>query len=693
MFEKMLKVAVPAILAAATLFAPVAFAQQKTDYVYKRDLTPKGFSTTDRGVFDFSENIARTLGGSEITIFGKEITNISVNPTAMSILLLANDKKGPMVALFSTTDKDLNLHKFDNKKTDGVPTAIGYTTDARKLLISGQDSILRIYHPQKYGLLQTMKLNFAPTALLVSENGYFLAITDGKIVDVYNFETGNLRKSWDFDGVTDISFSRDNTEFAVLTSDGTATIYDTRNFLTKKTIDGLGEGRAMGYNFDGKYLAVATSPTRVEIINVLDDQAERDIIEVEEGGISDLGFISDVKFNTLLVYNAENAMKVKRLTNLAPYYGKLINEELNSMMNEWMKMLPGETMEEYQMRVNDTTREAQRKLFEAQIATGYANDLVNMATISLGGYDRSNNLLEVGFDNMPTIYLTVPETDLSSFENTKDLKFNNSKYGVLPNDHFELIYAEVFNEADGKTYIYSNLDRVNLNFMASDEDKVDLEIIQQQQMEEMRLQQLREKVVAEAKKSNVISDNTNITIDSKVVPDYDADGNRILNYLVNFTYEVEPEFSAIEDFGPGKYRIDESGAASAMMKIVKEAFEGDFAQYVRPDKKLIVNLTGTADATPIRSALKYDGVYGEFYDEPVYQNGQLTGMTVTAKEGIKTNEQLAFIRSCAVRNFLTDNVENLNQMKTDFRHNVIVSEGKGGEFRRITAEFTFVDAF
>ena len=44
--------------------------------------------------------------------------------------------------------------------------------------------------------------------------------------------------------------------------------------------------------------------------------------------------------------------------------------------------------------------------------------------------------------------------------------------------------------------------------MTSDDNVVSLEIIQQQQMEELRLQELREKIMAEAKQSNVLSDHT-----------------------------------------------------------------------------------------------------------------------------------------------------------------------------------------
>lgn len=47
-------------------------------------------------------------------------------------------------------------------------------------------------------------------------------------------------------------------------------------------------------------------------------------------------------------------------------------------------------------------------------------------------------------------------------------------------------------------------------------------------MEEVRLRELSERVVNEAKNMNVISDHTNISVASHVVEDYDANGRRIL---------------------------------------------------------------------------------------------------------------------------------------------------------------------
>lgn len=315
-----------------------------------------------------------------------------------------------------------------------------------------------------------------------------------------------------------------------------------------------------------------------------------------------------------------------------------------------------------------------------------------MSTVSLGKYDRANKVLEVNFSNMPSIFLPVEESDLGAFHKADELEFRNSKYGVMGDDNFELIYAEVFNKNDGKTYIYDNLERASLNYMEGDDNVVSLEVIQQQQMEELKLQELRRKVMEEAKSRQVISDHTNITVNSEVIPDYDANGKRILNYKVSFSYEVEPEFSAYGRLCPRKYHVGESGAASSMLNIVKQAFEGELSRHLTEGKKLLVNIKGAADGTPIRSTLAYDGAYGDFEEEPVRQNGQLTTITVTKKDGMATNEQLAFIRGAGVQNYLNENIKNLSKMNADYTYNVDVAEGKGSEFRRITVEFTFVDA-
>ena len=96
-------------------------------------------------------------------------------------------------------------------------------------------------------------------------------------------------------------------------------------------------------------------------------------------------------------------------------------------------------------------------------------------------------------------------------------------------------------------------------------------------MEEMRLKDIRKQVVEEAKSENLISDNTQINVSTEIVTGKDASGKSIMNYKVNYSYQVEQEFTAKEDFKPGQYKTEESHAAMSMLKIIEKAFSSDFA--------------------------------------------------------------------------------------------------------------------
>lgn len=490
--------------------------------------------------------------------------------------------------------------------------------------------------------------------------------------------------------VTDVVFSKSSDEMALLTDDGMVEIYDTRTFNVKMMIEDLDNGYACDFNFDGKYLAVAANDDKVTVVNLLKPE-DRIIMDTPEAKISDVLFIVDSNDNPVLAASTQNGIRARRI-QLEPYYAKLVSDEVDMKMSEWLKKMPNETMEEYQLRVNDETRAKQRRLFEDEISTILAGNLTAMSTVSLGSYDAENEVLAVNFDNMPTIFLPIPREDLSAIDSANDFEISEQQYGLLGDDSFELIYAKFTNKKTGAEYIYDNVNRKPMDFMNND-NIVSIELVQQQMMEEIKLEELKEQVMQEAKKDNIISDHTQIAVNSEVIPEYDANGNKILNYNVNFTYNVDPEFSAQEDFAPGKYRAEQSGAASSMLNIVKNAFEGDFANYVKSGKRLNVKISGTADASPIRNTIAYDGAYGDIENEPIYQDNKMSAISVTQKDGIKTNEQLAFLRAYGVKEFLENNVSGINEMDTRYTYNIGVSEGKGSEFRRITVEFTFVDAF
>lgn len=665
---------------------------QSTDYCFKLTQTPVGLTRFACTVYPTTEHHVFNVRGNVIAQFRDTIKDIAINPMGTTYTLITKNKKGKSSATVYYMDFVNGLkHSFSRKKL-GNPSAAIYTPDALNLLIAC-DSTLRILDSRKYNEKATMPLIHPITRMVMSKNAYHLATTDGRNVTVYNYDDKTVRHKWDFEaGVTDMIFSDDDSELAILTDDGQANIYDTRTFIIKNTLEDVGEARAASYNFDGKYMAIAQSPTSIVIVNLLEPDTDRRTVAVEAGELNDLVFVPDTRKNTLLAYTSNKALNVMRMKELQPFYSRLVNDEVSRRMNEWLKRMPDESLEDYQLRVNEETRARQRRLLEDEVATRLAPDMLSMAEVSLGQYDKKHELLEVNFSNMPSIYLPVTNEDITAFNSAGDLSFTNARYTVGANDRFEMIYAEVVNSADGKTYIYDNIERTPMNFMENDEEDVSLELIQQQQMEELALRELQEQVVEEAKSQNVISDHTNISVSTEVVPDYDANGNKILNYKVNYTYEVEPGYTAQEDFGPGKYHINQSGAAKSMLEIVKKSIDGDLARYVKEGKKVNIRISGTADSSPIVGRIIYDGVYGPFEEEPVYNNGEITGITVMPKGRITENEQLAFLRAQGVKKYLEDNVKELSQMKSNYRIDINVAEGKGSQFRRITTEITFVDA-
>lgn len=672
---------------------PSLFAQSGTgvpdNYVYTQKNTPQGVDNYLFSTYFYNEKKVYNLRSFPLCTASGEIAALKINPSGTSFALLARKGNNIMASIHDLWIGNRTLHEFKEVKN---PSSLCYTPDARRLLIATPEELL-VFDARKFTLSDKMDMPFTARKMTVSGNGYYLAAADDRRLIVWNMEQKSIRKEFDFGvPVTDIAFSADNSTLAVLTADGSLSTYDTRNFLILQNFDALGRASSCSFHPDGKYLSVVTGDTRIALLNLMDDH-DRSYVDNNEGGISDARFLCDGKKQIFLAYNTASSVTYKLMSALAPNYTKFLADELNERMNDWMKMMPGETLEEFRLRVNDETRAEQMRLFEQEIATRMADNLIAMSNVTLGSYNPESNMLEVNFNTMPTIYLNVPVNEVNDFMDMDNLEFRNAKYGLTKQDKFELIYAEVYNKVSGKTYVFDNLNRQSLAYLQSDDSFVPLELIQQSNMEEMKLRDIKEKIVDLAKKQNTISDHTKISVDARIISDLDANGKKIMNYAINFAYEVEKGFSTQEDFAPGKYKAEDSGAAQSMLAVIKTAFETDFKQYVKPGRNLQIRINGMADGLPINGRIAYDGTYGDFVEEPVCKNGDLSNITVTKSAGITENEQLAFLRAVGVRDYIGKNLPAMKEMKTDYRHNIEVIEGKGGEFRRITVEFIFVDAF
>jgi hypothetical protein len=574
-----------------------------------------------------------------------------------------------------------------------TPVSLCYAPDAKSMVISDTNKELLFFDTRQYGLQNKMEIPFVAENIAISNNNYFIAASNGTTLNIWNLQSKELRKSITTDDkINCFAFSADNNLLAVLTADGKLSTYDTRTFFILQSYDAMGTAKYCYFHPEGKYIAVITGDNRISIVNLM-DETDREYIDNTEGGITDARFLKNGRGEIFLAYNTVNSITYELMSKLSPNYSKLMGDELSDRMNTWMKMMPGETLEEYNLRVNDETRAEQMKLFEQEIATRMADNLVEKSDVTLGNYNPDSNVLALDFNTMPSIYLNVPAEDVSDFMNPGDLEFRNAVYGLTKNDKFELIYADVYNKASGKTYQYDNRNRESFDYMKSDDSFIPLSLVQQSNMDEIKLQEIKENIMNMAKQQKTISDHTKISVDAGIASEVDASGKKIMNYNINFSYEVEQGYSAQEDFGPGKYLTDQSGAAISMLAIMKTAFEKDFAQYVQAGKKLRVKITGMADASPINGKIAYNGVYGEFTDEPVYKDNDLSNITVTKESGVTQNDQLAFLRAVGVKEYLLQNIPAFSKMDSDYNYYIEVTKEKGSEYRRIGVAFTFVEAF
>lgn len=664
---------------------------EKTEYVWKQGTIPYGIENYMFAVYYYNADKVYNLRSVPLASVADKVECMKVNPAGTTFAIIRAKGEKRYVEIYDLWEKDRLLHRF--KKVDS-PLAICFSADARDIYIITPTGLLCFDAVRTFEQKWSIDVPFASQDMCVSGNGYFLAEYSGTTVNVWNLDQKQIRKTFEFaNPVNDVAFTKDNEKLGVLTNDGLLSIYYTQNFFIAHSFDAMGVARNLSFNPDGKYASVVTGDGRISVLNLFDTD-KREYIDNEAGGTNAALFLLHENKNLCLLYNAQNKFICKLMSRLSPNYTKLLKDELAERMNEWMQQMPGESLDDYNIRVNEESRMKQMKLFEEEIASRLAGDnLTEMSSVSLGNYNPESGVLGLNFASMPTIYLNVPESDVLSFNNADNLEFRNMRYGLTAKDSFELVYAEVYNKSTGKSYVFDNRERRSLDYLKADDNFVPLELVQQSNMEQMKLEDIKENIVNLAKQENKISDHTKISVDAKVLPDVDANGNKIMNYKVNFTYTVEPQFSAYEDFAPGKYEVTESPAATAMLRIVKDAFEKDFAQYVKAGKKLKVNITGMADALPINGCIAYNGCYGDFEREPVFKNNELGNVSVTRKEGITENDQLAFLRATGVKEYIRTNVPALAEMDIDYVYNIEITKETGGAFRRIKVDFIFVDAF
>ena len=684
---------VVSLLILTLLQGGMCYAQDQNIRELKQKQQPQGFDNHSFGVYYFSGKNVCAGNGNELNTADDSIKDIRINPAYSSLTSLVKTKKGVGYAeIYPLLEKNVLIGKI--KLKNNSVSSVAYSQDAKQLAVAAESKEIFIYDTRGKAVSKTYTSSIVPLKMKYSGNNFFLASSNGNTLEVLNAERGTVRKTLNMSSkINDFAFGENNSKLMVLTADGKLTIYETSTFEPKLTVDDLGKALAVEGNQDGKYALVLMGDNRMVAVNLL-DTSERIFIDNPLGGTSDMRFVfSQFDNQPYIVYNANKALVYRKIKGMKPYLNKMMSNELNEKLNLWMKQMPGETLEAYNERVNDATRAQKAAEIEREFATKMAAGMLETNDFQVGDYNTATKKLTLHFNSMPDIFLDVPFDELAGFETNSQLEFKNVKYGLNPDDKFEMVYAEVYNPSNGKTYIFDNLARQSLAKMSEDANFVPLEVIRATNMEETALQDIKEDIISQAIQEQSISDKTHISVNANAVPAVDADGKNIINYDVEFTYEVEEAFSARDDFKPGRYNTEESGAAMSMLKIMKKAFEGDFAKYTVEGKRVKIAIKGTADASPIARAIAYDGRYGEYNEEPVYKNGELNNITLNKKDGIGTNEQLAFARAIGVQHYIEKELSSFDKMNRDYEYHIEVSKEEGSKYRRISVHCTFVDAF
>lgn len=618
--------------------------------------------------------IAPMAGGNVLFANGrdimvKDIFNANEEENERRILKLA-DKKGTV-----------NLLRYS---PDG--TYVLYVDNNNMLTRCTTDSKAKKEERVKYSI----KLAGTPSELKINKAANTALIIEGQQVEIANLERGAVRKALTFGvPVADVCYSSDFRDFAVLLADGSLKLYDLASVSEKSSVIVSGKVSNCQLLNQGKY-AVVSAEDKFVVINLLTSHIDY-ILTDDNTALKYFNvFIDSFDNETMLAFHS-TFMKSFNFNTLERYHTMDLKRELDLRMAEWSKMLPGESEDDYRSRVNDESRAKFALELERQITTDMAGDLIGNETAKFGNYFESSQALAIDFNEMPSIYLNIPADDLKDLKTIDDLEFFNTQYGLTADDKFEVIYTEARNKTTGKVYIYDNLNRKSMAF--DEESFVPMEVVQLASIEAAKLEEVKEEVMTAAKNDNILTDHTHINVATEVEKDVDADGNKILNYLVKYEYEVEEEYSARDDFKAGKYNTKESNAAVQMLDIVKTSLNGDFAKYLQEGKKLEISVTGSADATPIIGTLAYKGEYGDITDQLAYQNGELTTMNVTKSQGIKSNEQLALVRAIGLSDYLNKNVLSGASIATDYKYFIDVAKEKGSQFRRIKVQLKFIDAF
>ena len=266
----------------------------------------------------------------------RKIERIVFNPTGSSIALLR--AKNP-ISIYSFRDRNKKLFELKEKrkklKAKPMPVSMCYSADARSFIVGNSLGEIVIYDTKEYMSLAYIQGEAPATALAMSSNNYFIAAAAGQNINIWNFQTKELRKAIPMPAVVkEVTFSPDAALLAVTTDDNHLTIIDTKNWDKVDIFDKLG-GTLSSPSFhpEGKYISVVKDGKNIEIINLKNGVVEQDIVDPTGGVTGGRFFKNNQNSEVFLLTNRTKQMVFWDANGPNPFYGKIMGKEVDAKMN------------------------------------------------------------------------------------------------------------------------------------------------------------------------------------------------------------------------------------------------------------------------------------------------------------------------------------------------------------------------
>lgn len=260
------------------------------------------------------------------------------------------------------------------------------------------------------------------------------------------------------------------------------------------------------------------------------------------------------------------------------------------------------------------------------------------------------------------------------------------------------------------------------------------------ELEKLKLQDTKEEIEAaieeyfdELKEKEELNDNIKPKIEVSVEKGkIGGDGYYQYNLRTSYSYDYKEDqgiSAELINYPSGSYLLETSKAALATANAMKESIDRYLYRYFEPGSIIKIRIVGSADSSPIRTALPYKGEYSSIAWDPYYLTdsynlvdgeypsidslkieppervndstqqaeslesayGEALTPSIKDNNAFSTNEDLAYLRAKGIQQFIEAKVSALKSTKNEYLFQVKIEDGRGGNFRKVVIEILIED--